>query len=67
MTQKKDKMEMDDEERTARLIQKQIERAQASAKHREVSEATELKREKEDEKVAFNFGGKIEEKASTSK
>ena len=48
---------MDDEERTARLIEKQIARAQASAKHREVCEATELQRQEEDDKVAFNFSG----------
>ena len=55
--QKKGKMDMDDEERTARLIEKQIARAQASAKHREVCEATELQRQEEDDKVAFNFSG----------
>ena len=66
---KKERMDMDDEERTLRFIQKQIERANAEAKECPIQEATELKRENEEEKVVLNLGltGKKSEQASTSK
>lgn len=44
---------MDDDERAAKLIEKQIERANATAKEVKVVAATELKRESEEEKVTF--------------
>lgn len=51
----KERMEMDDEERQAKLLERQIERERA----RKVDEAepvfTELKRENEEEKVAFSM------------
>ena len=46
----KEKMEMDDEERTAKFIQKQIERAKEQEKNPTHSEFTELKRDNEEEK-----------------
>ena len=60
---------MDDEERTARMIQKQIERAQAEGKEQPVHEATELKRENEEEKIVLGLtlASKKKEDASTSK
>ncbi|XP_013381345.1 DNA/RNA-binding protein KIN17 [Lingula anatina] len=51
----KEKMELDDEEKVARFIQKQIERAAETEKEQPKSEYTELKRESEEEKVAFNL------------
>lgn len=49
-TKAKEKMDMDDEERTARLIQKQIERAAEQGTSAKEVEYTELKRENEEEK-----------------
>ena len=48
-TRAKEKMDMDDEERTSQFIQKQIERAAETAKQVS-SEYTELQRERDDEK-----------------
>jgi len=55
---KKEKLDMTDEEKQARFLEKQIKLAKAAGKDGEdcpESEATELKRENEEEKVAFNF------------
>lgn len=53
----KEKMEMDDEERSAKFIEKQIQRASGSEKVKKIEpEFTELKRDNEEEKVAFNLG-----------
>ncbi|ESO84305.1 hypothetical protein LOTGIDRAFT_236286 [Lottia gigantea] len=49
----KEKMDMDDEERTSKFIQKQIEKAAASEKCRHETEFTDLKREDTEEKVVF--------------
>ena len=46
----KEKMELDDEERAAKFIQNQIERATAQGQSIQQTEYTELKRENEDEK-----------------
>lgn len=46
----KEKMDMDDEERTASFIQKQIERAAEQGTSAKETEYTELKRENEEEK-----------------
>lgn len=46
----KEKMDMDDQERTAQFIQKQIERAAETAKSQSSIEYTELQREDEGEK-----------------
>lgn len=52
----KEKMEMDDEERTSRFIQKQIEKAAAQEKEKPVTEFTELQRENDEDKVTFSLG-----------
>lgn len=46
----KERMDMNDDEKMARFIEKQIERAAESEKNKKESEATELQRESEDEK-----------------
>ncbi|XP_014672782.1 PREDICTED: DNA/RNA-binding protein KIN17-like [Priapulus caudatus] len=53
----KRKMDMDDEERMSRFIQKQVERVQEQKKHsaEEEVEHTELKRQSEEEKVVFKL------------
>lgn len=51
----KERMDMDDAERTSQFIQKQIERAAESAKHISPAEYTELQRQDEDEKVVFSL------------
>lgn len=61
-TKAKEKMDMDDEERTARLIQKQIERAAEQGTSAKEVEYTELKRENEEEKVSLNFSGLVSKK-----
>lgn len=52
----KEKMEMDDSERTARMIQEQVERGALAEKNVKTSEFTELIRENEDEKVTIKLG-----------
>ena len=54
--EKKEKMDMDDQERAERFLQQQIERAAANAPDKPAIEATELQRENEEEKVTFSFG-----------
>lgn len=49
----KEKMEMDDEERRAKLLERQIEREQARKIDEPEAVFTELKRENEEEKVTF--------------
>jgi len=49
----KEKMEMDDEERRAKLLEKQIERERARKVDEPEAVYTELKRENEEEKVTF--------------
>ncbi|XP_064632494.1 DNA/RNA-binding protein KIN17-like [Lineus longissimus] len=65
----KERMEMDDEERMQRQIEKQIERDAKVAKCVPKTEFTELKRDNEEEKVVFSLGGsgKTAEESSTSK
>lgn len=67
--EKKERMELDDEEKTARMIQKQIEKAQAEGKVVPVHEATELKRENEEEKVvlSLSMSSKKKTEPTTSK
>ena len=52
----KEKMDLDDEERTSRFIQQQIVRAADSAKHSTVTEFTDLQRRDDDDKGS---GGKM--------
>ncbi|XP_041346944.1 DNA/RNA-binding protein KIN17-like isoform X2 [Gigantopelta aegis] len=55
--QKKEKMDLDDEEKTAKFIQQQIEKAAYTEKNTKlVVEFTELQREDDDEKVTFSLG-----------
>ncbi|XP_052676740.1 DNA/RNA-binding protein KIN17-like [Crassostrea angulata] len=61
-TKAKEKMDMDDEERTASLIQKQIKRAAEQGTVAKDVEYTELKRESEEEKVSLNFSGLVSKK-----
>lgn len=51
---KKEKLELTDEEQQAKFLEKQIKMAKAAAKD-DSSEYTELKRDDEDEKVAFSL------------
>ncbi|GAA6231416.1 DNA/RNA-binding protein KIN17 [Lates japonicus] len=53
---RKKKQEMDDEERSARFIEEQVRRGRDSKETDETPVYTELKRESEEEKVAFNLG-----------
>ncbi|XP_018550405.1 DNA/RNA-binding protein KIN17 [Lates calcarifer] len=53
---RKKKQEMDDEERSARFIEEQVRRGRTSKETDETPVYTELKRESEEEKVAFNLG-----------
>ncbi|KAK3610513.1 hypothetical protein CHS0354_008941 [Potamilus streckersoni] len=57
----KEKMDLDDAERAARYIQEQIERVAKLEKNVTETEFTELKRENEEEKVAFNLGASKKE------
>ncbi|KAL5013476.1 hypothetical protein ScPMuIL_007746 [Solemya velum] len=64
----KEKMDMDDEERTAIFIQKQIERASESEKNAAPpAEFTELKRESEEEKVTFSMGAASKKREEATK
>lgn len=53
---RKKKQELDDEERSARMIEEQVRRGRDGKDTDEVPVYTELKRESEEEKVAFNLG-----------
>lgn len=53
----KERMDMDDNERMAKLIQEQVERGAKMEKNVKDSEYTELVRESEDEKVVLSLGG----------
>ena len=55
---KKEKMDMDDEERSSKFIQKQIERAAVESKDKEPTpvEFTELQRDGDEEKITLNLG-----------
>ncbi|KAI4895393.1 hypothetical protein NFI96_024122 [Prochilodus magdalenae] len=55
--EKKKKQDLDDEERSARFIEEQVRRGREGKEPEEEPLFTELKRENEDEKVAFNLGG----------
>ena len=63
---KKEKMDLDDEERIARFVKKQIERVGAPSLTANGAEATELKREDEEQKVAFSLEAKTVEKPSST-
>ena len=63
---KKEKMDLDDEERIARFVKKQIERVGAPSSTANGAEATELKREDEEQKVAFSLEAKTVEKPSST-
>ncbi|XP_076448545.1 DNA/RNA-binding protein KIN17-like [Babylonia areolata] len=63
----KEKMDMDDEERTSQFIQKQIERAAETAKHTPVVEYTELQRQDDEEKVTFTMPTVKKEESSLAK
>uniref|UniRef100_A0A3Q0R0C3 DNA/RNA-binding protein KIN17 n=1 Tax=Amphilophus citrinellus TaxID=61819 RepID=A0A3Q0R0C3_AMPCI len=53
---RKKKQELDDEERSARMIEEQVRRGRDGKDTDEAPVYTELKRESEEEKVAFNLG-----------
>ncbi|KAM9334479.1 DNA/RNA-binding protein KIN17 [Symphorus nematophorus] len=53
---RKKKQELDDEERSARFIEEQVRRGRDGKETDETPVYTELKRESEEEKVAFNLG-----------
>lgn len=53
---RKKKHEMDDEERSARFIEEQVRRGREDKEEEETPVYTELKRENEEEKIAFNLG-----------
>ncbi|KAI1888063.1 hypothetical protein AGOR_G00181190 [Albula goreensis] len=63
--EKKKKQDLDDEERSAKFIEEQVRRGQ-EGKNEETPVFTELKRESEEEKVAFNLN-KGSSSAATSK
>ncbi|XP_065066935.1 DNA/RNA-binding protein KIN17-like [Rhopilema esculentum] len=52
---KKEKMDMDDDERMAKFLEKQIEKAKEKETEKPKSEFTELQRLNEEEKVSLNF------------
>ncbi|XP_054480297.1 DNA/RNA-binding protein KIN17 [Anoplopoma fimbria] len=53
---RKKKQDLDDEERSARFIEEQVRRGRDGKEIEETPVFTELKRESEEEKVAFNLG-----------
>lgn len=53
---KKKKQDLDDEERSAKFIEEQVRRGRDGKEEDETPVFTELKRENEEEKVAFNLG-----------
>lgn len=53
---RKKKQDLDDEERTAKFIEEQVRRGRDGKEIEETPVFTELKRESEEEKVAFNLG-----------
>ncbi|CAI5636405.1 unnamed protein product [Oreochromis niloticus] len=53
---RKKKQELDDEERSARMIEEQVRKGRKGKDTDEAPVYTELKRESEEEKVAFNLG-----------
>uniref|UniRef100_A0A8B9HL70 DNA/RNA-binding protein Kin17 WH-like domain-containing protein n=1 Tax=Astyanax mexicanus TaxID=7994 RepID=A0A8B9HL70_ASTMX len=57
--EKKKKQDLDDEERSAKFIEEQVRRGREGKEPEEEPVFTELKRESEEEKVAFNLGGEI--------
>ncbi|MCI4388982.1 hypothetical protein PGIGA_G00092300 [Pangasianodon gigas] len=65
--EKKKKQDLDDEERSAKFIEEQVRRGREGKEPEEEPVFTELKRENEEEKVAFNLAGSAAPaKASTS-
>lgn len=66
-TKAKEKMEMDDEERSAKFIEKQIQRASVTEKVKAEPAFTDLKRENEEEKVAFNLAASAKKKEEEQK
>ncbi|MCJ8743234.1 hypothetical protein PDJAM_G00091410 [Pangasius djambal] len=65
--EKKKKQDLDDEERSAKFIEEQVRRGREGKEPEEEPLFTELKRENEEEKVAFNLAGSsAPAKASTS-
>ncbi|XP_045928139.1 DNA/RNA-binding protein KIN17 [Micropterus dolomieu] len=53
---RKKKQDLDDEERSARFIEEQVRRGRDGKETEETPAYTELKRESEEEKIAFNLG-----------
>ncbi|KAK1906264.1 DNA/RNA-binding protein KIN17 [Dissostichus eleginoides] len=53
---RKKKQDLDDEERSAKFIEEQVRRGRGDKEEEETPVFTELKRESEEEKVAFNLG-----------
>lgn len=65
--EKKKKQDLDDEERAAKFIEEQVRRGLEGKEPEETPVYTELKRENEDEKVAFNLGAACSSAAGPSK
>ncbi|XP_077863121.1 DNA/RNA-binding protein KIN17-like isoform X2 [Saccoglossus kowalevskii] len=55
---KKQKMQLDDEEKIQKFIQKQIEKVKEKSSQKEENVFTELQREDAEEKIRFSLGGK---------
>lgn len=65
-SEKKEKLDLDDEERNARFIQQQIERASSTGNIKETVKPTDLKRVDEDEKVTLSLGMKPKSNQDTA-
>ncbi|KAG9280461.1 DNA/RNA-binding protein KIN17 [Astyanax mexicanus] len=65
--EKKKKQDLDDEERSAKFIEEQVRRGREGKEPEEEPVFTELKRESEEEKVAFNLGGSSSSSLGPSK
>ncbi|XP_071960180.1 DNA/RNA-binding protein KIN17-like [Antedon mediterranea] len=66
LLEKREKVEEDDEERMQKFIQKQIEKASDMEKNKNETVYTDLQRDDEEKKIAFNFGAAKSSKESES-
>lgn len=67
MLKKKEKLDLDDEERIMKHIQEQVARGQGQGQGSKESDFTELQRDNEEEKVTFSFGSSASGSAEGSK
>ncbi|XP_060758971.1 DNA/RNA-binding protein KIN17 [Neoarius graeffei] len=63
--ERKKKQDLDDEERSAKFIEEQVRRGREGKEPEEEPVFTELKRENEEEKVAFNLAGSASSSSSS--